>query len=154
MPEGGLPIVLYYTCYLVYIFAFYNLYIINQFSFSLNKLIVVFVGVLYIYEKLDYEVKNQYLLTLRATDSTSKTYAEVPVNVVVTDVNDCTPKFSADFYNVTVAENTPVGSYVFQVAATDNDTGNKGIPLDYIFVLYKAVFLWLYTVAYKGNNAI
>lgn len=82
-------------------------------------------GILYVYEKLDYEAKSQYLLTLRATDSISKTYAEVPVNIVIIDVNDCIPKFSGDFYNISVTENTPVGSYVFEVAATDNDTGSE-----------------------------
>lgn len=90
------------------------------------------VGILYVYEELDYETKSQYLLTLRATDSISKTYAEVPVNIIIIDVNDCIPKFSADFYNITVAENTPVGSYVLQVAATDNDTGNKKFYFFYI----------------------
>lgn len=42
------------------------------------------------------------------------------------DVNDCTPEFSATSYEVIVAENTPVGSIITELIATDKDDGNNG----------------------------
>lgn len=80
-------------------------------------------GVLYVADELDYEMTQQYALTLRATDSVTAVFAEVLVSILVTDVNDCPPEFPSDSYNVSVSEASPFGSLVLKVAATDNDTG-------------------------------
>lgn len=74
-------------------------------------------------DNLDYEENKEYALTLRATDSLSGISAEVFVNVLVTDVNDCPPEFLHDSYNVTVSEAASFGSLVLRVNAKDNDTG-------------------------------
>lgn len=74
-------------------------------------------------DDLDYERKQQYELVIRATDSVSGVSAEVPVSVLVQDVNDCLPVFETDNYNVTVSEGTALGSIILTVAALDNDTG-------------------------------
>lgn len=74
-------------------------------------------------DNLDYENIKEYALTMRATDSLSGIFAEVLVNVLVTDVNDCPPEFLHDSYNVTVSEAASFGSLVLKVEAKDNDTG-------------------------------
>ncbi|XP_049837416.1 fat-like cadherin-related tumor suppressor homolog isoform X3 [Schistocerca gregaria] len=80
-------------------------------------------GVIYVVDELDYEQKKQYELTIRATDSVSGVYAEVPVSILVQDVNDCPPEFSSDSYNISVSEASPFGTSVLRVSARDNDTG-------------------------------
>lgn len=84
-------------------------------------------GVLYVADELDYEMTQQYALTLRATDSVTAVFAEVLVSILVTDVNDCPPEFPSDSYNVSVSEASPFGSLVLKVAAADNDTGISSI---------------------------
>lgn len=74
-------------------------------------------------DNLDYEEIKEYTLTVRATDNVSAIFAEVLVNVLVTDVNDCPPEFASNSYNVTVSEAASFGSFVLKVEATDNDTG-------------------------------
>lgn len=49
--------------------------------------------------------------------------AEVPVSVLVQDVNDCAPEFEQDSYNITVSEASPFGTAILRVIAHDNDTG-------------------------------
>lgn len=49
--------------------------------------------------------------------------AEVPVSVLVQDVNDCAPEFEHDSYNVTVSEVSPFGTAILRVQAHDADTG-------------------------------
>lgn len=78
---------------------------------------------LYVVDNLDYEKVKEYALTVRATDSLSGIFAEVLVNILVTDVNDCPPEFQYDSYNVTVSEAAPFGSLILKVTAKDNDTG-------------------------------
>lgn len=81
-------------------------------------------GTLYVVDDLDYEQIKEYALTIRATDSLSGIFAEVLVNVLVTDVNDCPPEFPHTSYNVTVSEAASFGSFVLRVTAEDRDTGN------------------------------
>jgi len=74
-------------------------------------------------DNLDYEQVKDYALTVRATDSVSGIFAEILVNVLVTDVNDCPPEFTELAYNVTVSEAAPFGSFILKVVAKDQDTG-------------------------------
>ncbi|KAL1114860.1 hypothetical protein AAG570_007684, partial [Ranatra chinensis] len=93
-------------------------------------------GGLYVVDDLDYESMKEYALTVRATDSVSGVYAEVLVNLLVTDVNDCPPEFPVDSYNVSISEAAPFGSLVLKVNARDNDTGINGVvryALEYSF---------------------
>lgn len=85
----------------------------------------VCIGVIYVVDELDYEQKTQYELTVRATDSVSGIYAEVLVSILVLDVNDCSPEFTQDSYNISVSEALPFGSSVLKVTALDNDTGTN-----------------------------
>ncbi|KAK9754792.1 Cadherin domain [Popillia japonica] len=80
-------------------------------------------GVISVVDELDYEQQQQYELIVRATDSVSGVYAEVPVSIVLQDVNDCPPEFTEESYNVSISEAAPFGTSVLVVAARDNDTG-------------------------------
>jgi protocadherin Fat 1/2/3 len=84
---------------------------------------VIASGVIYVVDELDFELKKQYELTIRATDSVSGVYAEVIASIRVEDVNDCPPEFSQDAYNVSVSEASPFGTSILKVFSKDNDTG-------------------------------
>lgn len=49
--------------------------------------------------------------------------AEVPINVLVQDVNDCPPEIEHDSYNISVSEGSPFGTAILKIVAKDNDTG-------------------------------
>lgn len=79
-------------------------------------------------DELDFEEQSQYELLIRATDSVSGVYAEVPVSIVLQDVNDCPPEFTQESYNVSISEAAQFGTPVLTVIANDNDTDiNKKI---------------------------
>ncbi|XP_058123843.1 fat-like cadherin-related tumor suppressor homolog [Anopheles ziemanni] len=78
---------------------------------------------IYVVDELDYERLQSYELLIRATDSVSGVSAEVPVSVLVQDVNDCPPEIEQDSYNITVSERAPFGTAILKVQAKDNDTG-------------------------------
>ncbi|XP_044259253.1 fat-like cadherin-related tumor suppressor homolog isoform X2 [Tribolium madens] len=85
-------------------------------------------GVISVVDELDFEQQPQYELLIRATDSVSGVYAEVPVSIVLQDVNDCPPEFTQENYNVSISEAAQFGTPVLTVIANDNDTGiNKKI---------------------------
>ncbi|GAU90836.1 hypothetical protein RvY_03198-2 [Ramazzottius varieornatus] len=51
---------------------------------------------------------------------------DIPIQIVVTDVNDFTPKFIGTPYRVTVSELTPVGSIIYKnIRAEDGDATNN-----------------------------
>ncbi|XP_055537242.1 fat-like cadherin-related tumor suppressor homolog isoform X2 [Wyeomyia smithii] len=78
---------------------------------------------IYVVDELDYEQKQSYELLIRATDSVSGVSAEVPVSVLVQDVNDCPPEIEQDSYNISVSERAQFGTAILKVQAKDNDTG-------------------------------
>ncbi|XP_053728138.1 protocadherin-16-like [Synchiropus splendidus] len=73
---------------------------------------------------LDFEERTWYTLTIRASDS--KHQSEANLTVLVDDVNDNTPAFTQDLYQVTISEHLPAGSAIFTVTATDRDSGDNG----------------------------
>lgn len=82
-------------------------------------------GVIYVVDELDFELKKQYELTIRATDSVSGVFAEVIASIRVEDVNDCPPEFSQDAYNISVGEAANFGTSILRVYSKDNDTGEQ-----------------------------
>lgn len=46
--------------------------------------------------------------------------------ILVLDVNDNSPEFSQQFYQVSLPENTPAGTSITHVSATDKDAGDNG----------------------------
>ncbi|KAL0994901.1 hypothetical protein UPYG_G00129030 [Umbra pygmaea] len=73
---------------------------------------------------LDYEDRTWYTLTVKTTDSRHQ--AEANITILVEDVNDNTPTFTQDLYQVTLPEHCPPGSSVVTVTATDRDSGENG----------------------------
>lgn len=74
-------------------------------------------------DELDFETVPNYSLAVRATDSISGVSAEVPVSILVQDVNDCPPEIEQDNYHVSVSESALFGSAILKIVASDNDTG-------------------------------
>ncbi|XP_017769468.1 PREDICTED: fat-like cadherin-related tumor suppressor homolog isoform X4 [Nicrophorus vespilloides] len=79
--------------------------------------------VISVVDELDFEEQPHYELIVRATDSVSGVHAEVPVSVVLQDVNDCPPEFTQESYNISISEAAPFGTPILTVIANDNDTG-------------------------------
>ncbi|XP_048590535.1 protocadherin Fat 4 isoform X2 [Nematostella vectensis] len=77
---------------------------------------------------LDYDTLPQYLFSLVAKDG-GGFYQEIAiatVTVTLQDVNDNDPEFTGMPYTSDIAENLPAGTSVFQVTATDKDSGENG----------------------------
>ena len=74
---------------------------------------------------LDREEKSSYSLVAVAVDShsTRPQSSSVLIKVKVNDVNDNPPQFLSREFNVYVEENSPVGTTVAQIEATDPDEG-------------------------------
>ncbi|XP_048086728.1 protocadherin beta-16-like [Alosa alosa] len=77
--------------------------------------------------ELDREKQDHLSLTLSAYDGGSpKRSGSVIINVKVLDANDNVPVFTQPVYEVSLFENSPLGTIVFQVSASDADEGANG----------------------------
>lgn len=70
----------------------------------------------------DYEKKNRYEFDVMANHGEAETH----IVVEITDENDNSPEFTKTSYQATLDENSPVGSSVLKVSATDKDKGKNG----------------------------
>uniref|UniRef100_H2LGY0 Protocadherin 2 alpha a 15 n=1 Tax=Oryzias latipes TaxID=8090 RepID=H2LGY0_ORYLA len=85
------------------------------------------IPVLIIQKSLDREACERHMLVLTAIDGGKPPKSgEVTIIVNVLDVNDNAPVFSRDVYSVTLEENSPIGSTVLKVNASDLDEGRNG----------------------------
>ncbi|XP_053559873.1 protocadherin Fat 1 isoform X2 [Bombina bombina] len=75
---------------------------------------------------LNREVKDHYLLSVKAIDKNSNAEARTQVRVQVLDTNDLRPLFSPTSYSVSLPENTAIRSSIAKVTATDADIGTNG----------------------------
>ncbi|XP_041845600.1 protocadherin alpha-8-like isoform X11 [Melanotaenia boesemani] len=76
---------------------------------------------------LDRELISHYNITIKATDEGSPPLTNISKLIIqVSDVNDNSPVFSDEVTNIYVKENSPVGSVVKAVTATDADAGKNG----------------------------
>ncbi|OXB76137.1 UNVERIFIED_CONTAM: hypothetical protein H355_005348 [Colinus virginianus] len=82
-------------------------------------------GIIWTKIKLDYESQNNYTLNISLSDGITTDYATVFVQV--TDVNDNSPVFGMTNTTINILENTPAGTLVTSVSATDVDTGFNGL---------------------------
>lgn len=83
-------------------------------------------GIIRTARKLDRENVPVYNLKVYAVDKgVPPLKAAVPVHVVVQDINDNAPVFEKDELFIDVEENSPVGSVVAQITATDPDEGTN-----------------------------
>lgn len=74
--------------------------------------------------QLDWETRREYNLTISVTDGVYTTATQLFVSVK--DINEHTPRFSRDLYEVNVTENAEIGSPVVRLSATDDD-GDPGL---------------------------
>ncbi|KAK3585845.1 hypothetical protein CHS0354_038372 [Potamilus streckersoni] len=77
---------------------------------------------------IDYVEKSHFLLKIKASDQGSTTlcsFSYLAVNVLL--VNEYSPNFINGKQILAVSEDTPVGSTVFVINASDKDTGQYGI---------------------------
>ncbi|XP_031558160.1 protocadherin Fat 4-like [Actinia tenebrosa] len=76
---------------------------------------------------LDREYISFYNLTLNATDrGYPRKTALQHAYIEVLDINDNSPEFSSNIYTVKISENSPNGSYVLKLNASDPDAGSNG----------------------------
>ncbi|XP_036081067.1 protocadherin beta-11-like [Rousettus aegyptiacus] len=82
---------------------------------------------------LDYEEQSQLSFILTAMDGGSPPRSgTASVRVVVVDINDNSPEFEQQFYEVKIPENSVLGSLVVTVSARDLDSGKNG-EISYTF---------------------
>ena len=84
-------------------------------------------GVLKVSDTLDRESREEYRFVFSVADAGKPSLKdEIEVNITVLDVNDNVPIFTELTENVTIAENTAVGTTIMNVVATDMDTAENG----------------------------
>lgn len=75
---------------------------------------------------LDREAKSKYSLYITARDRGKPSHrGSCNITITVEDQNDNDPKFTQNQYSVTISEDTPAGSSILQVQATDRDHGEN-----------------------------
>uniref|UniRef100_A0A673FKX3 FAT atypical cadherin 1a n=1 Tax=Sinocyclocheilus rhinocerous TaxID=307959 RepID=A0A673FKX3_9TELE len=75
---------------------------------------------------LNREVRDHYILTVKAMEKNSNAEARTQVRIQVLDTNDLRPLFSPTAYSISLPENTAVRTSVAKVMATDADIGTNG----------------------------
>ncbi|XP_055462735.1 protocadherin beta-3-like [Psammomys obesus] len=82
---------------------------------------------------LDREEQPELSLTLTALDGGAPPRSgTAQIRILVLDVNDNAPEFTQSLYEVQILEESPVGSVIATVSASDLDTGNFG-SVSYVF---------------------
>uniref|UniRef100_A0A672RFS0 FAT atypical cadherin 3 n=1 Tax=Sinocyclocheilus grahami TaxID=75366 RepID=A0A672RFS0_SINGR len=84
-------------------------------------------GLIYIYQPLDRERSDRYLLNITIYDlglPQRSSWRLLTVNI--DDMNDNSPKFSLESYTAIIPENAAIGTEVIQVTASDEDLGQNG----------------------------
>ncbi|XP_078366665.1 protocadherin Fat 4-like [Oculina patagonica] len=85
-------------------------------------------GKIVVQKPLDREIIPNYTLRVTATDNGNPPrYGETSVTVLLKDVNDRTPVFQFQDYQSEVPEDSPVGSTVTTVQATDMDSAENTV---------------------------
>ncbi|KAM4036094.1 protocadherin gamma-B2-like isoform 49-T49 [Anomaloglossus baeobatrachus] len=78
-------------------------------------------------QSLDREKQQKYTLTLTASDGGKPLKSGTAyISIEVQDVNDNYPVFGQDAYRIHLEENSPLGSLVLHLNATDRDEGSNG----------------------------
>jgi len=99
---------------------------------------------------LDRERQVTHSLILTAVDGGNPPRSGIiVVNVTVLDDNDNRPKFSQELYSVTLQENSPVGTLVIKLNATDLD---EGLNAEIIYSFIKNIERLVYTTFDLNSN--
>ncbi|XP_053433790.1 protocadherin-7 isoform X2 [Nycticebus coucang] len=82
---------------------------------------------------LDREQRDSYELTLRVRDGGDPPRSSQAIlRVLITDVNDNSPRFEKSVYEADLAENSAPGTPILQLRASDLDVGVNG-QIEYVF---------------------
>ncbi|XP_077157739.1 protocadherin-7 isoform X3 [Paroedura picta] len=82
---------------------------------------------------LDREQRDSYELSLRVRDGGDPARSSQAIlRVLITDVNDNSPRFEKSVYEADLAENSSPGTPILQLRAADADVGVNG-QLEYVF---------------------
>nr|XP_014353071.1 PREDICTED: protocadherin-7 [Latimeria chalumnae] len=82
---------------------------------------------------LDREQRDSYELTLRVRDGGDPPKSSQAIlRVLITDVNDNSPRFEKSVYEADLAENSSPGTPILQLKASDSDVGVNG-QIEYVF---------------------
>ncbi|XP_033889716.3 protocadherin-7-like isoform X2 [Acipenser ruthenus] len=82
---------------------------------------------------LDREQSDSYELTLRVRDGGEPSRSSQAIlRVLISDVNDNSPRFDKSIYEADLAENSTPGTPILQLKATDADVGVNG-QIEYVF---------------------
>ncbi|KAM9578811.1 protocadherin-7 isoform 1-T2 [Guaruba guarouba] len=82
---------------------------------------------------LDREQRDSYELSLRVRDGGDPVRSSQAIlRVLITDVNDNSPRFEKSVYEADLAENSSPGTPILQLRATDLDVGVNG-QIEYVF---------------------
>ncbi|KAM9677535.1 protocadherin-7 isoform 1-T1 [Trichechus inunguis] len=82
---------------------------------------------------LDREQRDSYELTLRVRDGGDPPRSSQAIlRVLITDVNDNSPRFEKNVYEADLAENSAPGTPILQLRAADLDVGVNG-QIEYVF---------------------
>uniref|UniRef100_UPI0037E8E1BA protocadherin gamma-A11-like n=1 Tax=Semicossyphus pulcher TaxID=241346 RepID=UPI0037E8E1BA len=85
------------------------------------------IPLLYLHKPLDKETSRSHRLMLTAVDGGKPAKSGTMAIIVnVLDVNDNMPVFAKDTYSAVLKENSPIGTTIVQVNATDLDDGLNG----------------------------
>ncbi|XP_072251867.1 protocadherin alpha-8-like isoform X12 [Leuresthes tenuis] len=103
-----------------------NCYILDSVPFKLETNYKNYYS-LVIGDALDREKKSHYNITIKATDEGRPPLSSTSqVIIQVSDVNDNAPRFSEAVMNMYVNENSPAGTVLKAVTATDTDASENG----------------------------
>uniref|UniRef100_A0AAR5P542 Cadherin domain-containing protein n=2 Tax=Dendroctonus ponderosae TaxID=77166 RepID=A0AAR5P542_DENPD len=86
-------------------------------------------GKIVVAQELDREKYSEYKLEIRALDIRALNNPQssaISVTIEVTDANDSAPQWPKDPVTISVSENTPVGSSIFNFTASDLDSAENG----------------------------
>ncbi|VDN05168.1 unnamed protein product [Thelazia callipaeda] len=84
-------------------------------------------GVIQTAKHLDRELMSLIRVHVYATDKGVPSMSSSAIlEIILIDVNDNTPVFDQEFYNITIMENITIPSAIFQVKAVDKDSGQNG----------------------------
>ncbi|XP_059202378.1 protocadherin alpha-8-like [Centropristis striata] len=79
-------------------------------------------------KSLDREQKNKHTFLVTAVDGGKPPRSgTLNVSIIVLDINDNRPIFSQEIYQIEIYENTPLGTSIFRMNATDPDEGTNGV---------------------------
>jgi len=84
-------------------------------------------GVIYVNKALDFERMQVYRFQVAVQDISTRSRLDVTTVVVsIFDENDNSPVFNPSYYNLSISEDTAVGSELLSIQAVDHDSTTNG----------------------------